>query len=344
MTDREFSFVIVGSGNIARTYWDAISRVDGISIVGLVSRSLTRPDFLPAEVPVFASIDDAARSEGIDFDAIALCTPNGTHAKAAITAAALGKHVLVEKVLEISAPAMDRMIAACHRANVSLAVTFQRRMSPDNQLIKQLLETGALGNVFAADMRVKFWRDDAYYASGAYRGGYAIDGGGPFIQQAAHNVDLFVWFFGMPSKVVSMLGTFNHTIEVEDHGIALLHYSKGMIGSITASSACKPGFSTVLEIHSDRGSIVMENDVITQWMIEGIDSPIQTPSDFEIHDGAESAAVTDTAGHEAIIADFVDAIREQRPPCVTGESARLATDLVLEIYRSNLLRSEPTPS
>lgn len=333
-SNRPFSFVIVGSGNIARTYWNAIGRLEDTRVAALVSRSLQRPDFLPPAVPVFPAIESVT----VPYDAVALCTPNGTHAAGAVEAARAGKHVLVEKVLEISAAAMDRMIHACDSAGVTLAVTFQRRMSPDNRLVKGLLDQGALGNVFAADMRVKFWRDDAYYASAAYRGGHAIDGGGPFIQQAAHNVDIFVWFFGMPDKVVSMLGTFAHAIEAEDHGIALLHYSRGMIGSITASSACRPGFSPVLEIHSERGSIVMENDTITRWEIEGMANPAERVA-FDVHDGADSAAVTDTAGHEAILADFVAAIGERREPAVPAASGRLATDLILRIYGANVLSS-----
>jgi len=208
-------------------------------------------------------------------------------------------------------------------------------MSPENQTLKGLLESGALGRIFAADMRVKFYRDEAYYNSGAYRGGYEIDGGGPFIQQAAHNVDLFCWFFGMPSKVVSMLGTCLHDIEVEDHGTALLRYENGMLGSITASSACKPGFSPVLEIHSAKGSVTLVNDEITTWEIEGVDNP-SADKEFEVHSGANTAAVADTAGHEAILADFAEAVRTDREPAVPASSGRLATDLILQIYSANV--------
>ena len=334
MVSSAFSFVIVGSGNIAKTYWKAVAKLEGIRVVGLVSRSLTRPEFLPEGVSVFASLE----SVDVPFDAVMLCTPNGTHAEGAIQAAQMGKHVLTEKVLEITTDAMDRMIHACESANVSLAVTYQRRMSPDNQKVKQLLDSGNLGKIFAADMKVKFWRDADYYESGDYRGGFAIDGGGPFIQQAAHNVDIFAWFFGMPDRVVSMLGTFVHDIEAEDHGVAMLHYQTGMIGTITASSACKPGFSPVLEIHSERGSLVMENDEITLWEIDGIENPAASRN-FEVHDGADSAAVADTAGHEAIIRDFVAAIENDCAPAVPASSGRLATDLVLQIYESNVLRS-----
>ncbi|MBG89791.1 MAG: oxidoreductase [Verrucomicrobiales bacterium] len=331
MTDKPFRYLIVGSGNISRTYVNAIDKTPGLELAAMVSRSGKRAENAPDDLPVFPSIETVE----VDFDAVILCTPNGLHHQGAREAARRGKHVLTEKVLEISRENMDAMIRDCEAAGVKLAVSYQRRMSPENQTLKGLLESGALGRIFAADMRVKFYRDEAYYNSGAYRGGYEIDGGGPFIQQAAHNVDLFCWFFGMPSKVVSMLGTCLHDIEVEDHGTALLRYENGMLGSITASSACKPGFSPVLEIHSAKGSVTLVNDEITTWEIEGVDNP-SADKEFEVHSGANTAAVADTAGHEAILADFAEAVRTDREPAVPASSGRLATDLILQIYSANV--------
>ena len=236
-----FRYVIVGSGNICRTYLKAIANSPGLAVAGVVSRNGRRPEGLPGSAgvwPTLVAVD-------VPFDAVILTTPNGLHHQGAIEAAALGKHVLTEKVLEISRDAMDRMMHACREANVKLAVTYQRRMSPDNRALKQLLDAGRLGRVFAADMTVKFWRDAAYYRSGAYRGTRAVDGGGAFTQQAAHNADLLCWFFGLPDKVVSLCDRFVHDIEVEDHGVALLHYPNGMIGTFTASTACRPGFATL---------------------------------------------------------------------------------------------------
>lgn len=332
-----FRFVIVGSGNISRTYLKAIANSPGLVAAGVVSRSGRRPEGLPTEAGVWPTL----AAVNAPFDAVVLTTPNGLHHQGAIEAAALGKHVLTEKVLEISAEAMDRMTRACRDAGVKLAVTYQRRMSPDNVAVKRLLEAGRLGRVFAADMTVKFWRDAAYYQSGAYRGTRAVDGGGAFTQQAAHNADLLCWFFGMPDKVVSLCDRFVHDIEVEDHGVALLHYPNGMIGTFTASTACKPGFPTRLEVHATPGSIVMENDCITRWEIEGVPNPAETK--FQVHDGASSAAVADTAGHEAILRDFAEAVRTGREPAVPAESGRLASELILQIYGNNLLNQPTSP-
>lgn len=330
-TQPPFRFVVVGSGNICRTYLKAIARQPSLAVAGVVSRSGRRPEDLPAGVGVFPSL----AAVDVPFDAVVLTTPNGLHHQGAIEAAALGKHVLTEKVLDISRDAMDRMMAACREAGVKLAVTYQRRMSPDNRAIKQLLDAGRLGRVFAADMQVKFWRDAAYYRSGAYRGTVAVDGGGAFTQQAAHNADLLCWFFGLPARVVSLCDRFVHDIEVEDHGAALLHYPNGMIATFCASTACKPGFPTRFEIHASGGSIVTENDCITHWSIADVPNPAERK--FEVHDGATSAAVTDTAGHEAILCDFAEAVRTGREPAVPAESGRLASELILQIYGNNLL-------
>lgn len=319
-------FVIVGTGNIARTYLTAAGKLPEADVVGFLSRSERLPDYADAQHGIAAGL------EHIDgyFDAVILATPPGLHHEGAIAAARLGKHVLTEKPLDVSIENMDAMIEACRSNNVKLGTAYQRRMSPDNRAVKRLLEAGALGTVYAADLTVKFWRDQAYYDSSPYRGTYEIDGGGPFVQQASHNIDIYTWFFGMPDKVTSMLGTFAHDIEVEDHGACLLRHANGMIGTIVASTIARPGFPARLEMHAERGSVVLENDVITRWDVDGEENPSTRPSGA-IHSGA-SVAVTDTAGHEAILQDFIEAVRDDRDPAVSGESARAATELILRIY------------
>jgi len=95
----------------------------------------------------------------------------------------------------------------------------------------------------------------------------------------------------------------------------------------------RPGFPARLEIHAEAGSITLENDLITRWQVEGLANPSRPP-EAAIHSGASSAAVADTSGHEAILADFIGAIREDREAAVTGESARQTTELILEIYKA----------
>lgn len=326
-------FVIIGSGNIAGTYVEALRKVPGAQLAAIVSRSGRRPSRLPPEAPV--EVSAALGAVRAPFDAVVVATPNGLHHEGILEAASMGRHVLTEKPLEISLQAADRCIEACRRAAVTLGVCFQRRMSPDNAAVKALLASGRLGRVYAADLAVKFFREQSYYDSAPYRGGWAIDGGGPFMQQASHQVDLYGWFFGMPREVRALTATMAHRMEAEDHGAAVLRHDNGMIGTIVASTVARPGFPARLEIHTEAGSIVMENDAVTRWAVDGVPNPSRPPAGA-VHSGsgAGGAAVSDTAGHEAIIADFISAVRERRPPAVSGDEARRATELILEIYRA----------
>ena len=324
-------FVLIGSGNIANTYVQAIRRVPEASLAAVVSRSRSRPAQLAAgeNVEVCASLEEVR----VPFDAVILATPNARHAEGVAAAAALGKHALSEKPLAVTLAGADLAIEACRSAGVTLGVCFQRRMSPDNLAVQQLIRGGALGRVLAADVAVKFYRDQGYYDSASYRGTLTVDGGGAFMQQASHQVDLYGWFFGPPRTVRSALGTLAHRMEAEDHGAAILTHANGMIGTFVASTIARPGFPPRMDIHAEAGSILMENDRIREWLVDGIPNP-SAPLAGPMHSGAgaDGARVAETSGHEAILTDFIAAVREGRPPAVTGEAARLSTELILDIY------------
>lgn len=324
-------YILIGTGNIGATYVAALAKLPGSELVGCVSRSGRRPAGALA-LPCWPSLAQVS----CDYDAVLLATPNGLHCQGALDAAAQGKHVLTEKPLATCTADADAMIDACARAGVVLAVCYQRRTRPDNQAIKRLLAQGAFGRIFAADLAAKFYRDQAYYDSGAYRGGFALDGGGPFMQQACHNLDIYTWLFGLPEQVVSLLGTFAHRIEAEDHGAALLHYANGMIGTLVASTAARPGFAARLEVHTERGSFTLTDDSISFWDIDGVPNPA-APASTYAHDGAVSAAVTDTSAHEQVLLDFEAAVRGEREPLASGPSARQTTALIERIYAANAL-------
>lgn len=334
MKKKNFKFVIIGSGNIANTYITAIEKIENAEVAGIISRSLKKPSLLKSESNI--EIADSLANLKSDYDAVIICTPNGLHHRFAVEAAYLGKHVLTEKPLDISVEAMNEMIYSCRKANVKLGVAYQRRFSGDNYIVKKLIEENKLGRIFAVDLSIKNYRDDAYYSSSDYKGKYEIDGGGPFIQQASHYIDLYGWYFGKPNRIISMLNTYVHEIEVEDHGAAFCMHDSGMMGTITASTACKPGFPARLEVHSEKGTFIMKNDIITFWSIDGLKNP-STYKNTETHSGAATHMVNDTTCHELIVKDFIQAVKEGKEPFINGEAARIATEIILEIYNKNIL-------
>ncbi|RED50184.1 Gfo/Idh/MocA family protein [Seonamhaeicola aphaedonensis] len=327
--NRKIKFVIVGSGNIANTYVSAIQNIDNAKIVAAISKRLKAPT-KQKDLPAFASLSEV----NIDFDAVIICTPPGLHHLNAIEAASLNKHVFCEKPLDVTLSAMDDMITACKKNNVLLGVAYQRRYSSDNPVIKKLLHENKLGKIFSVDLSVKNYRDDNYYNSAPYRGTKDIDGGGPFVQQASHYIDLYNWYFGKPSKIVSKLNTFAHNIEVEDHGAAICTHDSGMISTITASTVCKPGFPAKLEIYTSKGYLIMENDMITHWDMEDLENPTTQSETGNTHTGAATALVEDTTNHEFLINDFIKSINTGKEPLINGEDAKKASEIILEIYDS----------
>lgn len=328
--EKSFKFVIYGSGNIANTYVSAVNKIDNAEVIGVISRNQKSPSKYP-ELNSYKSITEISES----FDAVIICTPNYYHHDNAIEAANLGKHVLCEKPIDIQIHSITEMIEICKQNKVKLGVSYQRRFSSDNPIVKKLISENKLGKIFSVDLCIKNYRDDAYYNSGAYRGTYEIDGGGPFIQQASHYIDLYYWFFGKPKKIVSALDTFVHDIEVEDHGAAVCVHENRLISTITASTATKPGFPAKLEIYTDKGFLIMENDVITHWEIDGIKNPSQQKNENS-HTGSASASVEDTTNHEYVIKDFISAVKENREPLINGEEAKIATEIIFEIYKNKI--------
>jgi predicted dehydrogenase len=153
------------------------------------------------------------------------------------------------------------------------------------------------------------------------------------MMQACHNLDVYTWFFGKPTKVVSMLDTFGHDVEIEDHGAALMRHDNGMIGTVVSSTATRPGFAGRLEVHTEKGSFTLTDNVVSDWQVDGVDNP--TDPDFVYtHDGATSATVTDTLAHQKILRDFEACIKTGATPIASGESARLTTELILDIYQN----------
>jgi UDP-N-acetyl-2-amino-2-deoxyglucuronate dehydrogenase len=328
MTDNNIKFVIIGSGNIANTYISAICNLDDAEVIGVVARSQNKPTKYE-NLNSYRTLIDIEQ----DYDAVIVCTPNALHHVSTIEAASLGKHVLFEKPIDISIDSIDRMILSCKENNVKLGVAYQRRFSSNNPIVKNLIDENKLGKIFSVALSIKNYRDDNYYNSAKYRGTYKLDGGGPFIQQASHYIDLYYWIFGKPNKLVSKLNTFVHNIEVEDHGAVICSHDSGMISTINASTATKPGFPAKMEIYSNKGYLILENDVITHWEIEGLENPTKQTT-TNVHTGSSSASVEDTQNHEYLIKDFISSIKENKEPLITGQSAKNATEIILDIYKN----------
>lgn len=339
-----FGFAIVGCGMIARFHCQAIAAIPGAAVTALVSRkpetarALIADAGLPA-VPVFATVDEAVKAPGVD--AVIVTTPSGAHLEPAVIAAKAGKHVVVEKPLEITADRCDRIIAACEMAGVKLCTIFPSRFADSSVALKAAVVAGKFGRLTLGETTCKWWRSQAYYDEGGWKGTQALDGGGALMNQAIHSVDLLLWMMGDVASVSGFAAMLAHErIEVEDTAAAVLRFKSGAIGVIQATTSVHPGYPKTIAIHGDKGSAVIEQEDVLRW-----DFTPPTPDDdetkrrFAAKVGASGGAADPKAisfeGHRRQLADFVDACRTNRAPAVDGREGRKAVEVITAIYESN---------
>ena len=335
-------FGIIGCGMIAEFHTRAINEIPGARLAAACDRTLANAQKIAkmAEAGCETYTDVDAMLEDPEIDVVCVCTPSGAHRDPAVKAALAGKHVVVEKPLEITVPRCDAIIDACSTSGVRLCAIFPSRFTPANQTLKTAIDMGRFGKLTLGDTYVKWWRTQDYYDSGKWRGTWSLDGGGALMNQAIHNVDLLQWLMGDVESVFAMAATLAHVrIEVEDTCVALLRFKNGALGTIEASTGAYPGLLKRTEIHGDRGSVRVEQDDVTLW-----DFQIKTPSDSEIfaamgNTSGHKAGASDPrgithAGHREQLADFLLAIDENRAPFVDGRDGRKSVEIIRAIYHS----------
>ncbi|MEN9673136.1 MAG: hypothetical protein RL553_1401, partial [Planctomycetota bacterium] len=186
-----------------------------------------------------------------------------------------------------------------------------------------------------------WWRTQAYYDEGGWKGTMALDGGGAFMNQAIHNVDLLLWMMGPVTHVTGFTATLAHErIEVEDTGVACLKFQNGALGVIQATTSVHPGLPKTIGIHGDKGTAVIEQDDILKWdFLEPIahDNDVKTRFAQKVgaSGGSSNPAAISHQGHTRQLTDFVNAIKLGGKPLVDGKEGRRAVELIQAIYASN---------
>jgi UDP-N-acetyl-2-amino-2-deoxyglucuronate dehydrogenase len=264
MSDRT-RFVLVGAGVIGKHHGQVIaSLADRIELVAVVDTHLDRAEPLAAEhgAATFPTLTEALAA--VETDAVSICTPTGTHGALAIEALQAGRHVIIEKPAEVTVAKTDEIIAAQRDAGTVVTVISQHRFDPSTEIAVAAIERGELGRLTSGLAAVDWWRGQNYYDSGEWRGTWDLDGGGALMNQGVHTVDLMVATLGRPVEVFAYTGTLAHErIEVEDVTAGVVRFESGALGALHATTAAYPGLSARLQVHGDKGSIVIDNDELT---------------------------------------------------------------------------------
>ena len=329
-------FGIVGTGVIASIHADAIALLPDARLVAVT-------DVVADAAAAFAAAHGCAAEPDLgsllarrDVEVVCVCVPSGLHAVIGVQAAKAGKHLVVEKPIDVSLEAADRLIDAARTAGVALTVISQHRFDPGLIELKRLLDDRALGRLVLGEASTKWYRTQAYYDSAAWRGTDAMDGGS-LMNQGVHYVDLLRWCMGPPGEVSAVCSTQAHQIEAEDTALAVVRFASGAVGTILSSTAAFPGFPQRLEITGTEGTVIVEDGRIIRRALSGGPAGAAASPDPAAGDPSAAAdpAAVDAASHAAQLADLLDAVDNGREPAVSGRSGRDALEIILAVYESS---------
>ncbi|OPX25221.1 MAG: hypothetical protein B1H04_00355 [Planctomycetales bacterium 4484_123] len=250
------------------------------------------------------------------LDGLVISTPSGVHHQQAVVAAKHGVHLLIDKPIDITLEHIDAIERAVADAGVLCGVNYQMRWVPAHRAVKKAIEAGQFGRLLMVDVRLKWFRDQAYYDRGGWRATWEMDGGGSLMNQGAHLMDLLTWFAGRAVKVHGDYAALNHDIQTEDWAAAIVQFEGGVRSVITTTTNVAPkNDRNFIEVHGTEGSAWLVNDEIVETNIESLKCPPQPEFTSPVE-------------------DFIDAITHGRPPEVTVEQARRSVELILGIYES----------
>lgn len=324
---------VIGAGLASAPYWASLHELrDQARVAWLVGRTHERvaavqPRFPGAEVTV--ALDDVLADPGV-VAAIVLTPPN-THFEIASRLAAAGKHVLLEKPLEIDTARAQRLVDACRAAGVRLGVMLQHRLRPAGLALRDLVRSGALGEMTSAAVDMRWWRPQSYYDEPG-RGTRSRDGGGVLMTQGIHTLDLFLEIAGAPSELVAFAGTSAaHRMECEDIVAAALRYPNGATATLNATTASYPGFPERIEFSGTRGTARL---VAGRLEVHHLDGRQQVLGEEQALGSGANPMDFPHQPHRAVIADFLDAVAGGREPAVTGASALRVHRLIDALLQS----------
>ncbi|HLH57721.1 MAG TPA: Gfo/Idh/MocA family oxidoreductase [Streptosporangiaceae bacterium] len=344
-----YGWGIVGCGVIAPTHAAAVAALPNAHLVAVTDTDPGKAKALADDRGVAWDADLDALLARPDVDVVSVCVPSGLHAEIGVRAARAGKHLVIEKPIDVTVAAADRLLETAAEAGVGLTVISQHRFDPGVRRLRELVDQGRLGRLTLGEAAIKWYRSQRYYDSGDWRGTWALDGGGALMNQGIHYLDLLCWIMGPVAEVTALCTTQAHEIEVEDVALALLRFRSGAVGLVQATTAAYPGFPERLEVAGTGGSVLVEAGAIRSEQLSDERGDVgpygskASPAPVATASAAADPAAVGGDAHQAQLADFLTALDTGRDPLVTAAQARADVAVIRAVYDSARLGRPVTP-
>ncbi len=316
-------FGIVGTGMGANRA-EIASKTEGAKLVCVCDFVEERAKALAEKLGCEYETSYEKMLERDDIDVVGVMAPSGMHADFSIMAAKAGKNVYTTKPMDILVEKCDELIETAEKAGVILAVDFGERYSASNKRVRKAIQTGVLGKIFLADLRMKWFRAQSYYDGGSpvgWRSKKRYEGGSA-ANQGVHFIDLIQWFIGPVKTVIGKSATLNHDIETEDLSVAILEFENGAYGVLQTTTCSIPNIGSSLEFSGSNGTLSWQDSKVVMYHLEG--NPDAKLEDIEVE-----------AGPANIIQDMVSAVTKGTPVTCDGHEGRKSVAIFNAIYESS---------
>jgi predicted dehydrogenase len=333
---------IVGLGMALKPHLKSLRDLsDRVEIAAVWSPSEARRAQAVQEynLPVAATLDAIFADASIQ--SILLLTPPMTHLDLVERSAASGKHVLLEKPLDVSVARAEKAVQAMQHAQRQLGIVLQHRFRAASLRLRQLVDAGELGRLVSASASIRWWRTPEYFAEPG-RGMKDRDGGGVLLTQAIHTLDLFLSLTGPARKVMAYAANSGlRAIDTEDIVAGAVTFDEGVIGTLDATTVAYPGFPERIELACAQATAVLSGDELDVYFHDG--RRLHVGEAPFVKDNSDPMSFSHEA-HKALIADFLDAIQAHRPPAIDGRSALHVHRLIEALLHSAQTQASVNPA
>ncbi len=347
--EKKLGYAVVGLG-VGKGHCDAAIASENADLIAVCDLIPEKMEKIAAKQPglrMYTEFDELLKDT--DVDIISICLPSAMHADFAVRALHAGKHVLVEKPIDITLDAAQKIEEARLATGLKAGVIHQNRFNLDMQAIRKALDAGRLGTLTLGTFAVKWFRQQDYYEG--WHGTWDMDGGGSLMNQAVHTVDIMQWFMGDVESVTSHTGIYTHDIETEDATVSIIKFKSGALATFVSSTNCYPGICTDIQLYGTNGSVEADQDVLKTWKFKDFDEDFADEMGIDAFDAAEEeefmlkkygsgntgAMDGDTSllvGHRYMVEDMILAVRDDRDPAILPTEAMKSVRIVNAVYES----------
>ncbi|GAA0177440.1 Gfo/Idh/MocA family oxidoreductase [Clostridium sediminicola] len=341
----KFKIAIIGCGRISYKHIEGIERNNkecelvSVCDIDIKKAEAKRNEYiakLGKKSNVSTYIDYKKMINNEEIDIVTIATESGYHADIAIYCMEKGKHVIIEKPMALSIEDADKMIEMAEKMGVKISVCHQNRFNQPIQKLRKAVDEYRFGKLINGTARVLWSRNKSYYEQAPWRGTWELDGG-TLMNQCIHNIDLLQWMMGGEiESVFSMSDTFIRDIDAEDFGAILIKFKNGAIGIVEGSACVYPkNLEETLSIFGEKGTVCIGGlavNKIENWRFE---DSLESEDEVLNVDEAEPDSVYGY-GHALLFKDFIDAIKNDREPLISGIEGKKALSIILAAYKSRV--------